>query len=346
MIQVIMSKILKPTISYLKLNKLNLRLSSTYKTNMKFNDLRIINCSKFDDLQKYEESYNISTINIENFNFNDENYAKICKIFNNNKENLKMLYMIKPKNLDKFSDILFKKWKLFENLTHFGISSYNFNKNEMELLAFLFLKTRNLNSLFLSDCIFPLNGFFSFCEYLNEWENVLKTIEISSLNTRHFDKKYAKCLSKILKSSKFLEEFSLSGSGNLGNGFMDICNSLLHSKTTLKHLTFNSCQLMANQLLNLGEILTEFKLSSICLSCNNLDLTFSTIIHGLTNSKTSMKSLLLNNCNLTEKHFICLYDFIKSANNVRVIILYKNVINYHQLDTLNKEFPQINILIA
>lgn len=209
-----------------------------------------------------------------------------------------------------FSDIKPDFIILPEEFTNRSYISIRLKNNSKILASKIFLADNpKFDNIFgsLKDCLylteFKINctritekEFSDLCEGLAKFSKTLNTLDFNDCN---ITERQGFHLSRLLEQCK-IRRFSLCGSKNLNESMSIICFGLKYSRTELKDLNFNNCQLSVHQIKIIGDFLHSctnietFKFASNNLSGGNL----TAICAGLVKSAKTLKELNISSCNL------------------------------------------------
>ncbi|CAD5114059.1 unnamed protein product [Dimorphilus gyrociliatus] len=206
------------------------------------------------------------------------------------------------------------------NLRTLDLCGCRLSESQSKELASLLLKCNNLHSLNIRYTKVMNSGFIDICNGLKNSCNRLKVLNLYGFGLSEAE---SLALGEVLSVCCQIESIDLGWNVSMGAGLNSICEGLKLSNETLKSLSVYWCDLNENQSEALRELLLHCSnIEALNLAWNkNINEGLQRVLEGLEHSHSTLTSLNLQNCNLTEKQLVYLGEWIKTCSSIKQLDL-------------------------
>ncbi|CAD5126870.1 unnamed protein product [Dimorphilus gyrociliatus] len=139
----------------------------------------------------------------------------------------------------------------FNTLKNINLFSCNLNDEQNRMVGKLFKKCSQLETIHLGGNLMMENGLLQICDGLEQAVSTLKDLNFIWCN---LNEEHCKHIGKLLKRCSKIETINIGGNENMGNGLSNICNGLVQSSNSLKHVIFFWCNLNENECKMIGNL--------------------------------------------------------------------------------------------
>ncbi|CAD5126727.1 unnamed protein product [Dimorphilus gyrociliatus] len=257
----------------------------------------------------------LKIINFEQCNLNEEqcnyigNLFKYCSLIEavNFKSNSKMEH--------GFQNVCKGLVKSSNSLKHINLECCQIDKESCINLGELLKNCSKIETINLKENRNISDAVEHICNGLLPSVKALKSINLNSCN---FSKQQCFSIGKLLEKCSKIEKINLGYNSNMKTGVKNICNGLQQSSNTLKHISFEFCELDKNQANDIGNLLEICnKIETIDLKWNrNIGNGFKNIAEGLLIAVNTLQYINISLCNLSEEEIENIENLMKLKKQV------------------------------